>query len=91
MPTKTTAWTEADYVSVPKSDEYVRPEFRGRPDERMILRRRDAARLASGGEIDLDRGYISGGDPTCSQLPDGTLPLSAKETKIVRSRYAAMK
>lgn len=77
-----------DYVSVPKSNRYVLPQFRGRADERMILLRRDAARLASGGEIDLDRGYITGGDRGCASLPEGTLPLSASEIKTVRRRYS---
>jgi hypothetical protein len=74
----TSIWTEADYVSVPNGTTLI------------ILQRRDASLLASGGEIDLERGYIKGGDRTCTLLPDGTLPLSSAELKIVRARHAAL-
>lgn len=55
---------------------------------RMILRRRHAALLASGGTINPERGYIKGGDPTYTGMPDGAQPLSRKEAKWVREVVA---
>jgi hypothetical protein len=58
-----------------------------RDGTRMILLRRHATLLASGGTIDLERGVIKGGDPTNTTLPDGTLPLSPKEINMIRRRW----
>lgn len=69
---------EAKYVSVPNGK------------HRAILLRRHASLLASGGELDRDGRWIKGGDPTCTLLPDGTLPLSKTEIKIVRSRLDSL-
>lgn len=58
MPDNQTTHIEAaDYVSVPNDGA-----------KRMILLRRHASLLASGGEIDLERGYIKGGDPTSTDV-----------------------
>jgi hypothetical protein len=86
---QTTAWTYADYASVPY---WTYADYVSVPNgtKRMILRRRDASLLASGGKIDFVGGYIKGGDPACTSLPDGTLPLSDAEVKVLKARYAAL-
>jgi hypothetical protein len=65
-----------DWVSVPNAG-----------GQRVLLLKRYARLLASGGLLDTTRMWIKGGDPACESYPDGTMPLSTKEAEIVRERF----